>query len=94
MNLVFFTNDRYHILKILFDNQVFIKGDQYINLSQQEIADIAQFSKLKTNKIIRELIGSGYVHLYMNKRGKYALAEEALRVIKVFESNLEQLERL
>lgn len=47
--LEFFSNDRYDILKLLCDNQIKVKDDFYVPLSQQEIADIAHFSKLKTN---------------------------------------------
>ena len=49
--LEFFANDRYDILKLLCDNQVKVKDAFYVTLSQQEIADMAHFSKLKTNRI-------------------------------------------
>ena len=53
--LEFFSNDRYSILKLLSENQVTIKESSYVTLSQQEIADMAHFSKLKTNKLLNEL---------------------------------------
>ena len=52
-NLEFFSNDRYDILKLLCDNRIKVKDDFYVPLSQQEIADIAHFSKLKTNKLLQ-----------------------------------------
>ena len=44
-NLINFTNDKYKILKFLFDYQIEIKNNKYIALSQQEIADSLNFSK-------------------------------------------------
>lgn len=77
MNLTYFLNDRYELLKLLYDNQLEVKGDTYISLSPQEIADIAHYSKLKTNKIINELKDLEFVVPYRNTRGKYALTERA-----------------
>ena len=47
-----FANDTFRLLKSLKENQVKVKGDYYISLSQQEIADINHMSKLKTKCII------------------------------------------
>lgn len=85
LSLEFFTNDRYEILNILFNKQVQIKEDFYIPLSQQEIADIAHFSKLKTNKIINELIDNGLVEPFKGKKGKYALTEKANNVLNLIQ---------
>lgn len=52
INLVDFTNDKYKLLKFLYDNQIEIKNNKYIVLSEQEIADSLYFSKNKTNKIM------------------------------------------
>ena len=86
MSLNFFINNRYEILRLLCDNQVSIKDEQYINLSQQEIADMAHYSKLKTNKILNELMDMGYVNLYKNKRGKYVITEKAVKIIEIIEN--------
>ena len=79
--LEFFSNDRYSILKLLSENQVTIKESSYVTLSQQEIADMAHFSKLKTNKLLNELIQDGYVGLFNGKRGKYMLTEKGLKAL-------------
>lgn len=86
LNLELFVNDRYSILKILFDNQFHIKNDSYVPLSQQEIADLAHFSKLKTNKIINELIDSKYIVPFQDKKGKYALTKNGLKVIETLQN--------
>lgn len=82
-SLEFFANSRYTVLKVLEANQVKIKKIKYVSLSQQEIADIAHFSKVKTNKIINELIGTGYLVLYENVRGKYVLTDKANNVLRI-----------
>ena len=52
----YFGNDNYKILKILSDNQVEVLGDIIIPITQQDVADLAQFSKVKTNQIINNLL--------------------------------------
>ena len=52
LTLESFANDTFRLLKSLKENQVKVKGDYYISLSQQEIADINHMSKLKTKYII------------------------------------------
>lgn len=84
--LEIFLNEKYKILKVLYNNQIKVKEEFYIPLSQQEIADLAHFSKLKTNKILNELIGLNFVVAYQNKRGKYALTERSYKLIDVVES--------
>ena len=86
-NLEFFSNDRYSILKLLFDNQVKIKNDSYVPLSQQEIADMAHFSKVKTNKLLNELIDNGFISFFNGKRGKYAITNEGYKVLQLIQKN-------
>lgn len=81
MNLELFANDRYKVLKILSENQITIKEESYVPLSQQEIADLVHFSKLKTNKIMNELKDYGCVVPFQGKKGKYALTEIGLKVV-------------
>lgn len=83
--LEFFSNDRYRILKLLSENQVKVKDVSYVSLSQQEIADMAHFSKLKTNKLLNELIDDGYIGLFNGKRGKYMLTEKGLKVLRIIQ---------
>ena len=54
-SLEYFANDNYKVLKFLYDNQIQVKNKYYIVLSQQEIADMVNFSKLKTNGIMQDL---------------------------------------
>lgn len=81
-----FSNDRYTVLKTLYDHQMQVAGGCYIPLSQQEISTIVGFNRVKINHFMQELISSGYVSQFHSQRGKYMLTEKALRVISAFES--------
>lgn len=85
--LEFFANEKYQLLKLLSQNQVKVKSDLYITLSQQEIADMAHISKLKTNKIINELMNEQCLCLYNNKRGKYFVTQKGLQVLRLIQKN-------
>lgn len=84
-NLVNFANDKYKVLKCLYDNQIKVKKKLYITLSQQEIADIVHFSKTKTNKIIQELKKGNFVDVYNNTKGKYTITDKGNKVISIIE---------
>ena len=86
-NLEYFGNDNYKVLKFLYDNQIQVKDKYYIILSQQEIADMVQFSKLKTNGIIQELREKGFVDNYENKRRKYVITDIGYKVIELMSKN-------
>ena len=45
--LEYFINHNYKILKFLYDNQIQVKDEYYIVLSQQEIAEWQNFLNLK-----------------------------------------------
>ena len=79
----YFCNDRFVILKILSEHQIATSKGQISPLSQQEIADIAKFSKLKANRLLNELIETGYVDRPYGKRGKYAITEKGYGVLKL-----------
>lgn len=81
--LEYFGNDNYKVLKFLYDNQIQVKDEYYIVLSQQEIADMVQFSKLKTNGIIQELREKGFIANYENKRRKYIITDIGYKVIEL-----------
>ena len=86
-NLEYFANDNYKVLKFLYDNQIQVKDKYYIILSQQEIADMVQFSKLKTNGILQELREKGFIDNYENKRRKYVITDIGKQVIELINKN-------
>lgn len=85
INLVDFTNDKYKLLKFLFDNQIEIKNNKYIALSQQEIADSLHFSKNKANKIMQELKKNNFIDTFKNTKGKYIVSDKGNKVIEIIE---------
>lgn len=88
LTLQYFANDNYKILKILSDNTVMILDDLIVPLSQQQIADIAHFSKVKTNQILNDLITKGFVETFEGKRAKYRLTDLGNKVIKLLGEKL------
>ena len=86
--LEYFTNDNYKVLKFLYDNQIQVKDKYYIVLSQQEIADMVQFSKLKTNGIMQDLRERGFIDNYENKRRKYVITDIGYKVIELMKLEL------
>lgn len=83
--LELFANDTFKLLKSLKENQAEVKGIYYIPLSQQEIADINKMSKLKTNRLLRDLIEGGFICLYQNKCGKYEITEKGHKVLRLIQ---------
>lgn len=86
-NLEYFGNDNYKVLKFLYDNQIQVKDKYYIVLSQQEIADMVNFSKLKTNGILQELREKGFIANYENKRRKYIITDMGYKMIELMSKN-------
>lgn len=87
VDLEFFSNDKYKILKLLHNHEVRVKDAVYVSLSQQEIADMAHFSKLKTNRIIKSLISNDFIESYQGIRGKYAITDNGYRALDIMQMN-------
>lgn len=77
MSLEYFVNDKYKVLSCMAERQISVNGYQIIKLSQQEIADILQLSKVKVNSLISELKTAGYL-VQLTARGKYSLTIKAI----------------
>ena len=74
--LDYFVNDKYKILECMAQRQISVNDALVVKLSQQDIADILHFTKVKVNSIIGELKQDGYV-IQHSSRGKYSLTEKA-----------------
>lgn len=83
--LEYFGNDNYKVLKFLYDIQIPIENteEKYIFLSQQEIANMVQFSKTKINAIMQDLKRKGFIDNYKKKRGKYIITDIGKQVIEL-----------
>ena len=82
MNNEFFVNDRYHILKILYENQVTIGNNVFTLITQEELATMMKWSKAKVNKVLNELIDNGYVTVFSGSKGRYQITDNGLDVMK------------
>lgn len=71
----FFMNDRFIVLKILYENQVTIGENQFTPVTQEELANLAQFSKAKVNKLLNELMDGGYVIMFNGIKGRYQITK-------------------
>ena len=76
MDIDYFGNDKYKVLACMGKRQISVKDNFIVKLSQQEIADIVQLSKVKVNAIIAELKFDGYI-TQESPRGKYSLTDKA-----------------
>lgn len=82
--LEFFTNDKYKVLKTLYDHQIEVNNKCFSPLTQQDIADSLHFSRMKANKIMQELKAQGYTKAFKNIKGRYELTDKAKEAIQIF----------
>lgn len=85
MNGEFFLNDRFYILKILYENQVTIGANVFTPITQEELAIMTKWSKAKVNKLLNELIDNGYVTAFSGSKGRYQLTSDGYETIKSFQ---------
>ena len=81
MNIDYFGNDKYRVLACMAKRQIAVKDTIVIKLSQQEIADILQLSKVKVNAIIAELKSDDYL-TQRSPRGNYSLTAKAVLALE------------
>ena len=77
----FFVNDRYHILKVLYENQVTIGENVFTPITQEELATMTKWSKAKVNKVLNELIDNGYVTVFSGSKGRYQITNNGMGII-------------
>ena len=80
MKFDYFANDKLKVLYCMAERQILVKDAMIIKLSQQEIAEILNLSKVKVNGIINELKADGYL-IQNSSRGKYTLTEKAVDIL-------------
>lgn len=82
MEIELFLNDKYKLLKLLYDNQTLVLNKKVIPLTQQEISEALGMSKAKVNSLIGDLQENGYIAL--ETRGKYLLLEKGILMVEDF----------
>jgi biotin operon repressor len=89
MDIEYFGNDKYKVLSCMGKRQISVMDCLIVKLSQQEIADIVQLSKVKVNGIITELKKDGYI-TQKSPRGKYSLTDKANQTLSLIQGNEER----
>lgn len=83
MDIKLFLNDYYELIKLLHDNEVRVLDEVFVPLTQQQIADTLNYSKMKVNGMFIELQKRGLVE--QKSRGKYVLSDSVESIIKTVE---------
>lgn len=83
MDIKLFLNDYYELIKLLHDNEVRVLDEVFVPLTQQQIADTLNYSKMKVNGMFIELQKRGLVE--QKSRGKYVLSDSTESIIKTVE---------
>ncbi len=84
MGIDIFLNDYYDLLKLMHDNEATILNEKIIPLTQMQIADTMNYSKMKINSMFKVLQREGYIE--QKTRGKYVLTDKAESIISTIES--------
>ncbi len=84
MGFEVFLNDYYDLLKLMHDNEAIVLDKKIIPLTQLEIAESLNYSKMKVNSMFGVLQKEGFIEQQM--RGKYVLADKAELILKAVES--------
>ena len=82
MQFLEFSNDKYKVLAMLHSRQMPYRKERYASLTQQELADLCCFSKVKCTGIVKWLIDNGFVINYDGKKNKYQLTDKGKSVVK------------
>ena len=84
MGFEVFLNDYYDLLKLMHDNEAIVLDKKIIPLTQLEIAESLNYSKMKVNSMFGVLQKEGFIEQQM--RGKYVLRDKAELILKAVES--------
>lgn len=87
-----FLNDRYKLLKLLYEKRVEVGGEYIAIITQDQIAKSLHFGKCKVNKIISELLMWEYLDDTYNNKGSYKLTKKSVLTLKKIEEVGEQFD--
>lgn len=75
-------SDNYKVLSLLYDNQITIDGETYCNLTQIEMSDILNITRMTLSKKLKELKDN---NLIVFEKQKYILTNRAIQIIENIE---------
>ena len=75
-------SDNYKVLSLLYDNQITINGETYCNLTQTEMSDMLNITRITLSKKLKELKNN---NLIVFEKQKYILTNRAIQIIENIE---------
>jgi predicted transcriptional regulator len=90
MDIEFFTNDKFKILFCMQQRQIDILGNQYVLLSQRQIAAITGIAYKTVNSIMKALRDNEYIIRRGTTRGRYSLTNKALSILTTMQNGEDQ----
>ena len=75
-------SDNYKVLSLLYDNQITIDGETYCNLTQIEMSDMLNITRMTLSKKLKELKDN---NLIVFEKQKYILTNRAIQIIENIE---------
>lgn len=79
--------DNYKVLSLLYDNQITIDGETYCNLTQIEMSNMLNITRMTLSKKLKELKDN---NLIIFEKQKYILTNRSIQIIE----NIEKIEKI
>jgi DNA-binding MarR family transcriptional regulator len=80
-NVQYFTNDKFRVLACLYDARGLDGGTR---ITQQEVSDQLNLSRVTINGIFKQLKEDGYLLRDPDRASKHLLTEKAILVVEMF----------
>jgi len=80
---ILFTH-HFRVLVLMHDYQVIIGNDKFSKITQVEIGEQLELSKVTINHIVKDLTENGFVTRDEGRIGKYYLSKEAEDIVEKF----------
>lgn len=78
----FFYNERFFVLRTMFEHEIIVEDEKYIGLSQIDISKITNIGLNKVNSIIKELKQNNYIENSKYKPQKLSITNKGYNIIK------------
>lgn len=75
-------SDNYKVLSLLYDNQITIDGETYCNLTQIEMSNMLNITRMTLSKKLKELKDN---NLIIFEKQKYILTNRSIQIIENIE---------
>ena len=83
-NVKYFTNDKFRVIAYLYDAR---GADNIAHITQQEVADALQLSRVTINGIFKQLKEDKYLKQDLKHLSRYLLTEKAISAVEMFRTS-------